>query len=362
MGGGMSGGMSGSLRSSYGGGGNGGGGVPTSGNAFSMTSLNRQLTNEQEADEQGAGAAEVKQALSKQGLKTEYDPAAATGRPTDGARVSNNKPQRAPPPVIDTSDLRVFLMQPGPRTGPVLCHIRRSKGSSLYPKYALYLGGGMIDGDETSERFMLSARKRKKSKSANYLLSLDEEDMSRNSGNFFGKLRSNFVGTEFTIYDKGVKPTEVEAAGMGASAMRAELGAVVYQYNVLGTRGPRKMTAMIPSVDDNDHRKVIRPKGDEEGILDKHKAGDTSDLVAMSNKPPRWNEQMQAYCLNFHGRVTQASVKNFQLVADFDKEHIILQFGKVGKDTFTMDYQWPISAVQAFAICLTSFDNKLACE
>ena len=67
-------------------------------------------------------------------------------------------------------------------------------------------------------------------------------------------------------------------------------------------------------VDDNDHRKVIRPKGDEEGILDKHKAGDTSDLVAMSNKPPRWNEQMQAYCLNFHGRVTQASVKNFQLV------------------------------------------------
>ena len=49
-------------------------------------------------------------------------------------------------------------------------------------------------------------------------------------------------------------------------------------------------------------------------------------------------------------------------VADFDKEHIILQFGKVGKDTFTMDYQWPISAVQAFAICLTSFDNKLACE
>jgi hypothetical protein len=63
-----------------------------------------------------------------------------------------------------------------------------------------------------------------------------------------GKLRSNFVGTEFTIYDKGVKPAEVEAAGMGASAMRAELGAVIYQYNVLGTRGPRKMTAMIPAV------------------------------------------------------------------------------------------------------------------
>lgn len=39
--------------------------------------------------------------------------------------------------------------------------------------------------------------------------------------------------------------------------------------------------------------------------------------------------QLNAYCLNFNGRVTEASVKNFQLVADFDREHVILQFGKV---------------------------------
>lgn len=45
-----------------------------------------------------------------------------------------------------------------------------------------------------------------------------------------------------------------------------------------------------------------------------------------------------------------------------DLERVMLQFGKVGKDTFTMDFQHPMSALQAFAICLTSFDNKLACE
>jgi hypothetical protein len=27
-----------------------------------------------------------------------------------------------------------------------------------------------------------------------------------------------------------------------------------------------------------------------------------------------------------------------------------------------MDYRYPLSAFQAFAICLTSFDTKLACE
>lgn len=35
---------------------------------------------------------------------------------------------------------------------------------------------------------------------------------------------------------------------------------------------------------------------------------------------------------------------------------------QVGPDTFTMDYQYPINALQAFALCITSFDNKLGCE
>lgn len=83
---------------------------------------------------------------------------------------------------------------------------------------------------------------------------------------------------------------------------------------------------------------------------------------------------------NFRGRVTVASVKNFQLIAatqlvagvptpsqppqptQSDHDKIILQFGKVGKDMFTMDYRYPLSAFQAFAICLSSFDTKLACE
>ncbi|CAA3007620.1 Tubby-like F-box 7 [Olea europaea subsp. europaea] len=48
-----------------------------------------------------------------------------------------------------------------------------------------------------------------------------------------------------------------------------------------------------------------------------------------------------------------ASVKNFQLVATIDQskpggkgddETVLLQFGKLGDDTFTMDYQQPLSA------------------
>ena len=99
--------------------------------------------------------------------------------------------------------------------------------------------------------------------------------------------------------------------------------------------------------------------------------------LVLKNKPPRWHEQLQCWCLNFRGRVTVASVKNFQLIAatqpaagaptpsqpaPSEHDKIILQFGKVGKDMFTMDYRYPLSAFQAFAICLSSFDTKLACE
>jgi tubby-related protein 1 len=46
---------------------------------------------------------------------------------------------------------------------------------------------------------------------------------------------------------------------MSQLAPRTELGAVTYEYNVLGTRGPRKMTTVIPSVDGNGQRSVFRP-------------------------------------------------------------------------------------------------------
>ena len=40
---------------------------------------------------------------------------------------------------VVTSDLRRFLMDPGPKDGSILCHIRREKGKLGYPYYAVYL-------------------------------------------------------------------------------------------------------------------------------------------------------------------------------------------------------------------------------
>lgn len=95
------------------------------------------------------------------------------------------------------------------------------------------------------------------------------------------------------------------------------------------------------------------------------------ESLVLKIKASRWHEQLQCWCLDFKGCVTVASVKNFQLLAAVapshnipaaEQEKVILQFGKIGKDIFTMDYRYPFSAFQAFAICLSSFNMKPDCE
>ena len=47
--------------------------------------------------------------------------------------------------------------------------------------------------------------------------------------------------------------------------------------------------------------------------------------------------------LNFNGRVDKASAKNFQLIDEYDDNHIYMQFGRIGKDSFNMDVAFPCS-------------------
>jgi tubby-related protein 1 len=137
-----------------------------------------------------------------------------------------------------------------------------------------------------------------------------------------------------------------------------------------GGVAPTQTEFPLSSVDSFPSLSFFRSKSiHRESFQSGHFSGQSEGRLVLRNKAPRWHEQLQCWCLNFNGRVTVASVKNFQLVASTgngapgqEHENVILQFGKVGKDVFTMDYQYPISAFQAFAICLSSFDTKIACE
>ncbi|CAO2182226.1 unnamed protein product [Urochloa humidicola] len=361
----------------------------------------------------------------------------------------------------------VSLKQPGPREGTTMiqCFIKRNKSKSTYH---LYLCLSNVVTSE-SGKFLLSARRHRKTTCTEYTISMDSGNTSRSSRTYIGKIRSNFLGTKFLIYDTQPPYNGAVVPPVGRTSRRFNstkvspklpsvsynIAQVSYELNVLGTRGPRRMRCVMHSIPassvepggivpgqpeqivpralEDSFRSTAsftqsfrsttslsksimdssmyfnsarfsdiagssarfsgigssarfsgigssaRISGIASGRLDHEEDSEVKERpLVLRNKPPRWHEQLQCWCLNFRGRVTIASVKNFQLIAattpppagaptpsqpaPSDPDKVILQFGKVARDMFTMDYRYPLSAFQAFAICLSSFDTKLACE
>ena len=89
-----------------------------------------------------------------------------------------------------------------------------------------------------------------------------------------------------------------------------------------------------------------------------------TDCENLHNKPPHWNAGLNCWCLNFHGRVKLASVKNFQLVQEGAgvgmDDPIAMQFGKIEENVFVLDFNPEmLSPVQAFGVALSTFNGRL---
>ena len=163
-----------------------------------------------------------------------------------------------------------------------------------------------------------------------------------------------------------------------------EDGSITYTANLLGNR-PRIMEVCIPKIPEDgresEWEKYVQSCGNDgetNRMLNKFKQiqerlnnpdsnnddeNDSNDvgLLALQNRPPWWNVELGAFVLNFGGRVSVASVKNFQLCDRNDQDHIMLQFGRIqGRHSFTMDFQYPLTAMQAFAIAISSLQSKIS--
>lgn len=212
---------------------------------------------------------------------------------------------------------------------------------------------------------MLAARKVAKVKrQSEYLITTNVETLSEKAGGdgFIGRLRgNNLVGTEYTLFDNGLSPKKSSSKhSKNGEVLRRELAAIAYNTNILGLKGPRQINVMIPKIDHE-----VRPTKSDLGIINQWKHRVFTHLLQLRNRTPKFNEETKTYVLQFTGnRVAQPSVKNFQLIIDNEneEEEVIMQFGRVDEDTFTCDYRYPLSAIQAFGIALSSFDSRLIRE
>jgi len=138
-------------------------------------------------------------------------------------------------------ELREMFSKPlPPRIGQVRTTISRVKSglSMLWPKYTLNLSD--------SNKFLLAGKKKSGSATSKYVISSNSNQMEKNSGGYLGKVRSNFLGTEFAIFDNGKGPKKAEQQ---KNNLRTQQGVVQYETNVLGSKGPRRMKVLLPNVD-----------------------------------------------------------------------------------------------------------------
>lgn len=343
-----------------------------------------------------------------------------------------------------------FVLQPASIGLNIKCQIFRFKG--LYPEYKFYLEN--LDGNLL---LLLTARKKKKAKTSCYIInyiSFDLNDIEKYIETPFAKLKSNLFGTQFKLYDFGIKPindipsdnnffksslndtefsetTSEDVQNSDNNLARREYVSITYGFNVLGLKGPRNMNVIIPGMDDkycrddfilkfksesllNSWKRIeqnLKSNGTDEksvnsksklrksvfqlskksGKKDKKKetqseeknaktfnskldannnsissqASSKSNLrnvIKLVNKSPQWNRGLNSFALNFDGRVTLSSVKNFQVIHEANPDYVVTQFGKVNKDLYTCDFSYPICALQAFGVALSSLDNKIGCD
>ncbi|RLN18777.1 tubby-like F-box protein 6 isoform X1 [Panicum miliaceum] len=160
------------------------------------------------------------------------------------------------PEVSGKLTFPISLKQPGPRDGTLKCFIRRNRTTQTY-----YLYIGLTEALADDGKFLLAARKCRKPTCTDYLISLDKVDMSKGSSTYIGKLRSNFLGTKFTVYDAHPpcdgavvsKSRSARVIGLNQVSPRIPAGNypvshISYELNVLGSRGPRRMNCVMDSI------------------------------------------------------------------------------------------------------------------
>ena len=152
-------------------------------------------------------------------------------------------------------DMKRFLKRPLPKGIMLECTISRKKGglARLYPKYYMHISH--------NDTFLLAGKKRANNRTSNYLISMEKDALSVKSPFYLGKVRSNFMGTRFNLYDIGLNPKHKGANAMNA---REELGVICYvsyiqESNIFGPNGPRKMKILLPAVNSAGDHFIWKP-------------------------------------------------------------------------------------------------------
>uniref|UniRef100_A0A7S1SM27 Tubby C-terminal domain-containing protein n=1 Tax=Tetraselmis chuii TaxID=63592 RepID=A0A7S1SM27_9CHLO len=252
--------------------------------------------------------------------------------------------------VIDIPDFSALNIRPAERgLGLVKCDLERTQNP--------FAKGGLFGAESTgfrmfvagTDELILSAKK----KGNEFLISSYSDQHNQNH---CAVLSWNSWRTEFFLRSRWCELCEPNATPFTCTTPPEEremLAAILYERNYKGDC-PKKFTVVIPKVSKQGQREVFCPRR-KKNLVECFDSGDWGDIIPFTTKPPEWNEAKQRFEGGFTDRVKLASIRNF-ILQKAGKSESWLQCGKFGKHRYALDFQNPMSPIQAFATAISSFE------
>ena len=263
------------------------------------------------------------------------------------------------------SDLATMVCEASTASLPVLCYITRNKSRMGSIRYDFFISMPASNVAPLKEVHCFSGR-RSSSKETAYVITLGDSGRAGSKGKddeLVGTVRTNREAMDYTLYDGGmppfgskdVTPEELKLSAGAEEKDRRRQMMHVHFTNSLRNDKPGAMLVGVPSVDQASGESVLH----HDGLAARLAQPAPADVTVFKNREPEFNPRTKTFELDFRGRATQASAKNMQLThRDGDSSYSELLLGKVDDDRFNVDFQYPFSALQAFAFALVIFVNS----
>ncbi|KAK9083609.1 hypothetical protein Scep_030080 [Stephania cephalantha] len=188
-------------------------------------------------------------------------------------------------------------------------------------------------------KFLLFARKCRRTTCTYYIISLDAGDISRGSSTYIGKLSQPPHTGAMVTKNRSTRLVGLKQVAPRVPSGNYSVARISYELNVLGSRGPRRMRCVMDAIS----AASIEPGGSaltpsEFSISNLDLFPSIPFLRSKSTRMDNFSsdhrvvQKKECFCFSENGP------------GGPEHEKVILQFGKVGKDLFTMDYRYPISA------------------
>jgi len=252
--------------------------------------------------------------------------------------------------LFSYSDLKNFIFTKLNKGQSLKCNILKRNN-----KFYLY--------SDFSEHFILSAFPNKFKLRKNYVISLLYDNEKVDDSNIIAHLNGDLLKKNYILFDNGLSPKSKNyIQNKEDENLRKYLMEIKFDLFKNFTKG--KIFIPDSSYKNNNFFNKNKDKNDKLSKLN------DESINIYESEIPEYNKSNNKYYQKFSNRVRMSSSSNFKIIEEIknenrnnniitnqinknNKKRVILESGKMSDKSYTMDFEYPLSPLEAFCICLS---------